>query len=132
MQAIGKTLSVQLHEPKKVIKKTETTQIKPVTQTHSLRTLGKGLVKPDNVAAVAATKTKPLSRVKTVKKNDEKIVTDVLSKIVNVRHSLDLEKSEDNSLYVSALEDVSVDSAKKNAENVRNASVTRFLIFKKF
>lgn len=53
-----------------------------------------------------------MPRVKPVRKNDEKI--DIPIKIVNVRRSLDLEKSEDNSLYVSALEDVGDESIKRS------------------
>ncbi|KOC60224.1 G2/mitotic-specific cyclin-B3 [Habropoda laboriosa] len=89
--AIGKTLVThQTQEPKKVTKKATTTQ-------------------------VILSKLKPVPRVKPVKKDEEK--TEVASEIVNVRRSLDLEKSEDSSLYVSALEDIGDDSLKKSRKS---------------
>lgn len=118
MQAIGKSLGVQLHEPKKVVKKVQATQVKPPA--HSLRTQDKVIAKPDNVTA---TKTKPVARAKSIKKNDEKV--ELPSKIVNIRRSLDLEKSEDSSLYVSALEEVPDDSAKKTVKNSSKVSTHR-------
>lgn len=63
------------------------------------------------------TKTKLLPRISkpAIKKGDEKIE---LSKIVvNNKRSLDLEKSEDSSLYISALEDVT-ESAKKTRRSI--------------
>ncbi|XP_017876293.1 G2/mitotic-specific cyclin-B3 isoform X2 [Ceratina calcarata] len=115
--AIGKTLGAhQTHEPKKVIKKattTTTTQIKPFTQTSSIRTLDKGISKPE----VVPQKPKPVPRVKPVKKDDDKI--EIPTKIVNVRRSLDLEKSDDSSLYVSALDDVGDVSRKGRKSSVQ-------------
>ncbi|CAK9799368.1 G2/mitotic-specific cyclin-B3 [Anthophora quadrimaculata] len=110
--AIGKTLGThQTQEPKKATKKATTTQVKHFTQTSSVRTLEKAVTKPE----VILSKLKPVPRVKPVKKDEEK--TEVPSKIVNVRHSLDLEKSEDSSLYVSALEDIGDDSLKKSRKS---------------
>lgn len=106
--AIGKTLGAHPQEPKKAVKRPTVTQVKPVTQTSSVRTLDKAASKPE----IAPPKPKPVPRVKPVRKNDEKI--DIPIKIVNVRRSLDLEKSEDNSLYVSALEDVGDESIKRS------------------
>ncbi|KAG7207685.1 hypothetical protein KM043_009304 [Ampulex compressa] len=109
--AIGKTLGTQ-QEPKRAAKKATVTQVKPATQTSSLRTLDKITAKPE----VVPVKPKPVPRVKSVKKDDENV--QIPSKIVNVRRSLDLEKSEDNSLYVSALEDVVEESAKKPQKSI--------------
>ncbi|CAK9814661.1 G2/mitotic-specific cyclin-B3 [Anthophora plagiata] len=110
--AIGKTLGThQTQEPKKVTKKVTTTQVKHFTQTSSVRTHEKAVTKPE----VILSKLKPVPRVKPVKKDEEK--TEVPSKIVNVRRSLDLEKSEDSSLYVSALEDIGDDSLKKSRKS---------------
>nr|XP_031849989.1 G2/mitotic-specific cyclin-B3 [Nomia melanderi]XP_031849990.1 G2/mitotic-specific cyclin-B3 [Nomia melanderi]XP_031849992.1 G2/mitotic-specific cyclin-B3 [Nomia melanderi]XP_031849993.1 G2/mitotic-specific cyclin-B3 [Nomia melanderi]XP_031849994.1 G2/mitotic-specific cyclin-B3 [Nomia melanderi] len=106
--AIGKTLGTNQNqlEPKKTIKKS-TVPAKPYTQTSSVRTLEKVVPKPE----VVPPKPKPALRIKPGKKDDEKV--EIPSKIVSVRRSLDLEKSEDNSLYVSALEDVGDDSERK-------------------
>ncbi|XP_076242603.1 cyclin B3 [Calliopsis andreniformis] len=106
--AIGKTLGTHQQEPKKAVKRQTVTQVKSLTQTSSVRTLEKVVSKPE----VAPPKPKPVPRVKAVKKNDEK--TEIPNKIVNARRSLDLEKSEDSSLYVSALEDVGDESVKKS------------------
>ncbi|XP_029035402.1 G2/mitotic-specific cyclin-B3 [Osmia bicornis bicornis] len=107
--AIGKTLGTHQQEPKKTVKKATSTQVKPFTQTSSVRTLEKVVTKPE----IIPPKPKPVPpRVKSVKKDDKK--TEVASTIINVRHSLDLEKSEDSSLYVSALEDVGDDTSKKS------------------
>lgn len=62
-----------------------------------------------NCIAKAGVAVKPRPRLKP-KKDDEK--AEIAIKIVNYKHSLDLEKSDDNSLYVSALEDVT-DSTKR-------------------
>ncbi|KAM0727990.1 G2/mitotic-specific cyclin-B3 [Formica fusca] len=70
-----------------------------------------------NIAKVIPVKSKPLPRVKPIIKKDDK--TEIPNKVVNIRHSTDLEKSEDNSLYVSALEDVT-DSLKKIRRNSNN------------
>ncbi|KAG5326877.1 CCNB3 protein, partial [Acromyrmex heyeri] len=68
--------------------------------------------KPADVTTskVVPAKVKPAPRIKSILKKDDK--TEIINKIVNIRRSADLEKSEDNSLYVSALEDVN-DSIKK-------------------
>lgn len=50
-----------------------------------------------------------------IKKDDEKV--ELPNKVVTLRYSLDLEKSEDSSLYVSALEDVGDDSARKSRKS---------------
>lgn len=101
----------QTQEPKKTVKKTIVTQVKPGTLTSSVRTLEKIVTKPE----VVPQKPKPVPRVKSIKKDDEK--TELPSKILNVRRSLDLEKSEDSSLYVSALEEVGDDSTRKSRKS---------------
>ncbi|XP_053998117.1 G2/mitotic-specific cyclin-B3 [Hylaeus anthracinus] len=106
--AIGKTLGGHTQEPKKALKRTTVTQIKPLVQTSSVRTLDKHVPKPE----VIPSKPKPVPRVKPVKKDEEK--TEVSSKIVCPKRSLDLEKSDDSSLYVSALDDVGDDTEKKS------------------
>lgn len=74
--------------------------------------------KPVAVAKVAPIKLKPPPRVsKSSIKKDEK--TEVPNKNVNIRHSVDLEKSEDSSLYVSALEDVT-DSTRRTRRSSNN------------
>ncbi|XP_072762964.1 G2/mitotic-specific cyclin-B3 isoform X2 [Anoplolepis gracilipes] len=90
------SLGGQSHITKKMI-----THVKPVV-----------VDKPTdiNVAKVIPVKSKPLPRIKPIIKKDDKM--EISNKIVNIRHSTDLEKSEDNSLYVSALEDVT-ESLKK-------------------
>ncbi|KYM98486.1 G2/mitotic-specific cyclin-B3 [Cyphomyrmex costatus] len=68
--------------------------------------------KPADVTTskVVPAKVKLAPRIKPILKKDDK--TETISKVVNNRRSADLEKSEDNSLYVSALEDIN-DSIKK-------------------
>lgn len=90
----------QNHPTKKMV-----TQIKPVESNVALE-------KPADVAVskVVPAKAKPVPRAKPIIKKDDK--TEIINKIVNTRLSSDLEKSEDNSLYVSALEDVT-DSMKR-------------------
>lgn len=95
-------------EPKKAMKKATVTQVKPFIQTSSVRPLEKAVTKPEVIPA----KPKLVPRVKPVNKDDEK--TEIPSKIVNVRRSLDLEKSDESSLYVSALDDVEDDNVKKS------------------
>ncbi|XP_076671564.1 cyclin B3 [Andrena cerasifolii] len=114
--AIGKTLGTHQQEPKKALRKATITQVKPITQTSSVRTLDTAATKSE----VAHARPKPLPRVKPVKKDEEK--TEIPSKIVNVRRSLDLEKSEDSSLYVSALEDVGDDSTKRSRRSNTQAA----------
>ncbi|XP_024946656.1 G2/mitotic-specific cyclin-B3 [Cephus cinctus] len=110
--AIGKTLGGQLHDNKKGVKKaSQITHVKPVPQTNTVRTLDKIVIKPE---AVLPGKLRLAPRAKPVKKDEEK--PEISSKIVNLRRSLDLEKSEDSSLYVSALEEVPEDSAKKSTK----------------
>ena len=118
--AIGKTLGSHQQEPKKALRKATVTQVKPITQTSSVRTLDTAATKPE----VAHARPKPLPRVKPVKKDEDK--SEIPSKIVNVRRSLDLEKSEDSSLYVSALEDVGDDSAKRSRRsNIQAAEIAK-------
>lgn len=107
--AIGKTLGTHQQDSKKVVKKVAAavTQTKVYTQTSSIRTLEKTVAK----AEIVPLKPKIVPRVKSVKKDIE--IVEIPSKIITVRRSLDLEKSEDGSLYVSALEDVGEDSEKK-------------------
>lgn len=114
----------QTQEPKKAVKKTTVTQIKSFTQTSSIRTLEKGVIKPE----VIPQKPKPVPRVKPIKKDEEK--TEIPSKILNVRRSLDLEKSEDSSLYVSALEEITDDSTKKSRRS--NIQVNSFKYYNIF
>ncbi|XP_029164613.1 G2/mitotic-specific cyclin-B3 [Nylanderia fulva] len=94
--AITTSLGGQHHASKKPV-----THVKPVV-----------MDKPAdiNIAKVLPVKSKPLPRIKPIIKKDDK--TEIPNKVANIRLSADLEKSEDNSLYVSALEDVT-DSLKK-------------------
>ncbi|XP_011167664.1 G2/mitotic-specific cyclin-B3 [Solenopsis invicta] len=95
--AITTSLGAQIHPLKKA-----NVQTKPVENNN-------GLEKPVDVTSkVALAKAKPVPRIKPILKKDDK--TEIVnSKIVNSRLSVG---SEDNSLYVSALEDVN-DSMKK-------------------
>lgn len=75
-------------------------------------------------------KSKPASRVKPIiKKDDEKKKDenkiDIPQKNVNIRPSLDLEQSEENSLYVSALEDMT-ESVKNGLKFINKVSNTTF------
>ncbi|XP_033207711.1 G2/mitotic-specific cyclin-B3 [Belonocnema kinseyi] len=109
--AIGKSFA-HVNEPKKLVKRPILlTQVKPVipaqTKPISLRSLDKLVVKTDNV--LPAKSKLPPRAAKPVKKEEEKVEE---SKIVALRRSLDLERSDDNSLYVSALEEVAEESVK--------------------
>lgn len=123
-QAIGKSFGVQHQEPKKLVKKAPIQQIKPLVQNNQLKGLEKINVRTDNVAA----KTKITTRTKSIVKDEEKI--ELPSKTsLSTRRSLDLEKSEDSSLYVSALEEVLDDSAKKPTKTVNKVNQILSLFF---
>ncbi|KYQ49271.1 G2/mitotic-specific cyclin-B3 [Trachymyrmex zeteki] len=91
-----------------------TTSIHPTKKIATQSKVGNNvaLEKPADViiSKVVPAKGKPAPRIKSILKKDDK--TETINKVVNIRRSADLEKSEDNSLYVSALEDVN-DSIKK-------------------
>ncbi|XP_011299191.1 G2/mitotic-specific cyclin-B3 [Fopius arisanus] len=114
--AIGKSLGVQLPEAKKIVKKSQIVQ--PVKSTvapaHNLRNAEKVVIKTDNVIPA---KPKVATRAKVAKRTEDHV--DVTSKVPNVRRSLDLEKSDQSSLYVSALEDVPEEVSKKNEKNLK-------------
>nr|ATL75339.1 cyclin B3-like protein [Diachasma muliebre] len=114
--AIGKSLGVQLPEAKRVVKKSQVLQ--PVKSSaapaHNLRNTERLVVKTDNVIPA---KPKVATRAKVAKRAEDHV--DVTSKVTNVRRSLDMEKSEESSLYVSALEDVSEEVSKKNDKNAK-------------
>lgn len=120
-QAFGKTLAGE----KAAAKKAAATQAaKPFSQVTALKPLDKVVNKQEHAVAAKATATKPLTtRAKSAKKEEEKKV-EVPSKIVNLRRSVDLEKSEDNSLYVSALEDISEETTSRRS----TSSATRLLV----
>ncbi|EFN77747.1 G2/mitotic-specific cyclin-B3 [Harpegnathos saltator] len=103
--AIGRTLGEQNRIPSKIVP-----QFKTAIENNAIE---KRIAK-----ATIILKSKPPSRVKPIVKKDEEKKSDenkadISQKFVNIRASLDSEKSEENSLYVSALEDV--------AENVKNS-----------
>ncbi|KYN15838.1 G2/mitotic-specific cyclin-B3 [Trachymyrmex cornetzi] len=102
------TTSLVGHNPTKKI----VTQPKPVGSNVASE-------KPADVTTskVVPAKVKPATRIKSILKKDDK--TEIINKVVNIRRSADLEKSEDNSLYVSALEDVN-DSIKKTRRSSNN------------
>lgn len=102
-------------EPKKAVKKLVTTKAKPLVQVNSNRVVEKVIPKAD----VVIPKPKALPRVQTLKTSDEK--SKISSKIESVKRSLDLEKSDDSSLYVSALEDISDISIKKSERDGNKA-----------
>ncbi|KAJ8684243.1 hypothetical protein QAD02_020035 [Eretmocerus hayati] len=125
--AIGKTITVTLKDGRTITKKVTVNQtVKSAAQTTSqtttqtasqtasqttitLKPLDKNVQKSD---VAANSKSKPVTRVKaSTKKDDEK--TDIPSKVSNVRRSLDVEKSDDSSLYVSALETLPEENVKR-------------------
>lgn len=111
MQAIGKTLSTQIQDAKKVAKKVTIGQpVKTVAHTTStLKAIDKILQKQESLVQ---NKLKQTTRVKpSVKKEEEK--PEIPVKITNVRRSLDLEKSDESSLYVSALDTLPEENAKR-------------------
>ncbi|XP_046825541.1 G2/mitotic-specific cyclin-B3 [Vespa crabro] len=102
--AIGKPFGTQQQEPKKVVKKIAT-KTKTLLQINSNKVAEKIVPKTDVVI-----KPKPIQRIKAIKQEDDKLKT---NNTETVRRSIDSEKSGDNSLYMSALEDVSDNSIKK-------------------
>ncbi|CAG5084788.1 Similar to CycB3: G2/mitotic-specific cyclin-B3 (Drosophila melanogaster) [Cotesia congregata] len=111
--AIGKSLGVQLADPKKVVKKT---QAKPVSSTYTLRNTEKVIVKPIAVIDKPSSKLKNVSKVtRTTKKLEVK--KGIPQKSENQK-PIDVEKSNDSSLYVSALEDLSQGNDKKIELNI--------------
>ena len=67
---------------------------------------------PTKTETVSSNKPRSTLKAKTVtKKEDEK--AEIPSKINNVRRSVDLEKSDESSLYVSALEEVPEENVKR-------------------
>lgn len=110
-KAIGKTLGEQNRIPNKAV---------PLSKVLTEHNTEKRVAK-----ATIILKSKPASRVKpTVKKEEEKKEdennADIFPKSVNIRSSLDSEKSE-NSLYVSALEDVT-ESVKNGLKFINKVS----------
>lgn len=103
----------QNHAPKKTVTLVKSTLVtdKPI----------------DNIAKVLPVKSKPLPRVKPIIKKDDK--TEISNKVGNIRHSTDLEKSEDNSLYVSALEDVTESLKKIRRSNNKVISILRGVLY---
>lgn len=87
------------------------------------------------VSKVVPAKTKPVLRAKPIIKKDDKRDSqqvETVNKVVNNRRSADLE-SEDNSLYVSALEDVtdSIKKSRRSNNKVNNifCNILLYLIF---
>lgn len=115
-QAIGKPFGTQQQEPKKVVKKIAT-KTKTIIQINSNKVTEKIVPKPDT----AVPKSKPIQRVKAIKHEEEKLKS---NKTETVKCSLDSEKSEDSSLYWSALEDVSDNNIKKFERENNKVSVS--------
>ncbi|XP_066589456.1 G2/mitotic-specific cyclin-B3 [Prorops nasuta] len=122
--AIGKSLSTHQQESKKLVKKP--IQIKTAAQTLPLKAERNNTKSSDNNTGQPA-KPKILPSTEPTQKEEKKV--EVPSKNVNTRRSSDLEKSEDSSLYVSALEDIS-DSLKK-IEKIEEESSNEILDDKK-
>lgn len=95
-QALSKTTSqLQLNDKKKTtIKKAFPSVTKPAEKV----IVPKNVEKPEIVQA----KGRPVQRIKQLKEEEKKAP----AKSLSVRRSFDLEKSNDSSLYVSALEEV--------------------------
>lgn len=134
---MGKTIGVQLNDAKKAAKKGVSigqSVKQTVAQTAStIRTLDKILTKPDNnngvhpaatgnnkTAAAAGKQVSSRGGVKTTaaatvtRKDEEKTEIAVpASKVGNNRRSLDSEKSDESSLYVSALDTLPEENAKR-------------------
>lgn len=115
LKAIGKTLGEQNRIVSKVIPQLKTT----IENNDAEKRIAKAtiILKPK-----PATRVKPIIKKDEEKKNDEN-KTDIPQQIVNIRSSLDLEKSGENSLYVSALEDVT-ESVKNGLKFVNKVSDT--------
>lgn len=112
LQAIGKSLVGTNYGPKKVI-----AHVQPLVENIPV-------AKPKPVVPVVMAKPK-LAPSNKFKNDEEK--ADITIKIVNIKSSLDSEKSDDNSLYVSALEDVT-DSTNRT---LRKNTITITKVFKK-
>ncbi|KAI4503718.1 hypothetical protein M0802_001121 [Mischocyttarus mexicanus] len=97
--AIGKQLGTQQPEPKKVVKKIPI-KTKPHVPINANKVVTEKISPKDDVAV---TKLKPVQRVKAM--NHEKENKKVNNKIEPIRPSLESVKSEDSSLYMSALEE---------------------------
>ncbi|XP_014615109.1 PREDICTED: G2/mitotic-specific cyclin-B3 [Polistes canadensis] len=106
--AIGKQLGTQQPEPKKVVKKIAT-KTKPHIPRNANKVVAEKIFPKQDVVTI--TKLKPVQRVQAIKHEEEenKIVN---NKIEPIRPSLDSQKSENSSLYMSALEEESENSIK--------------------
>lgn len=119
-----------MHDTKKATKKVAVHQqhVKTVTQTTSIvRTLDKILPKADNHVHIKQKQSQQqhVARIKpTVKKEEEKV--EVQNKaVVNARRSIDVEKSDESSLYVSALESL----PEENAKRLSRTKVSSYIFF---
>lgn len=103
-KAISKGHLGSLDEPKKTLRKPLASQNKVTGPATSLRSHVEKTVG-------SAKKPKPVPCVKPMQKTSK---VEPASKITkpNVRHSVDLDKSNDNSLYVSALEDLAEENGR--------------------
>ncbi|XP_001606424.1 G2/mitotic-specific cyclin-B3 [Nasonia vitripennis] len=119
--AIGKSIGAQLQDAKKAAKKVTVSQpVKSVTQTTStLRTLEKILNIPAENNVIHRHPKQVIRAKAPVKKEEER--PEIPSKIANVRRSLDLEKSNDSSLYVSALETLPEENVKRLSRTGKDA-----------
>ncbi|XP_014237797.1 G2/mitotic-specific cyclin-B3 [Trichogramma pretiosum] len=110
--AIGKTIT-QIQDAKKVAKKVTSQPVKPLTQTTAnTRTLDKIVTSkqeniPQSKPKQSVTRAKPQ-----LKKEEEKteIPAPVIKALNAVRRSIEVEKSDESSLYVSALESLPEES----------------------
>lgn len=116
LQAIGKTIGAQIQDASKKVTKKITTNatVKTVTQqpTSTLKSIANNKVVQPQTDDLA--KPKQASRVKTQLKKDDEDKKEISNKTVNnLRRSVDLEKSDESSLYVSALESLPEESNRR-------------------
>lgn len=111
--AIGKQLGTQQPEPKKVVNKIAT-KAKPHVPINANKVIAEKIFPKQDVVTI--TKLKPVQRVQAIKHEEEH--KKVNNKIELNRPSLDSEKSENSSLYMSALEDS--ENSIKISERVNN------------
>ncbi|XP_058795596.1 G2/mitotic-specific cyclin-B3 [Phymastichus coffea] len=117
--AIGKTIGVQIHDTKRVTKKFAVNHqhIKTVGQTTNIvKPLDKILPKQDNHihGKQKQSQQQHIARIKPSTKKEEDIKIEAQNKaVINLRRSVETEKSDESSLYVSALESLSEENAKR-------------------
>ncbi|XP_014204001.1 G2/mitotic-specific cyclin-B3 [Copidosoma floridanum] len=124
--AIGKTISAQIQDASKKVAKKVTigTSVKTIPQpVGTSKTVDSKVVpKPDS----AQNKSKQVSRIKQITKKEEKTV-EVPLKTVNLRRSFDAEKSDESSLYVSALETLPEEGNRRLSRTLKEVGANKLI-----